>query len=277
MARIWKGSSRGVKHHGSFIQDRRIPLQVQGAEDMFTLISRFLSSITICTTSTNGIDYISAGSNASLVDIDQFLLKSDTLLALETAHKQRQRITSDSIFEDRTEKNLTTTAIGPAHKQYSNINLLCHEPEDYMKHELCTSCHILSIGFFGIRSQAPNLRSQSNPLPNINRDRPKDGGPICPTFTAGHVYTRAFGTTLGAHKNLPLQPMTSFTEHTGGNDYLLNEVIEGIFKSYLLNEDIERIFKSYRAFPELTHSPIFLGDIFEFVVVKRNPGSQSGF
>ncbi|OTA54532.1 hypothetical protein K449DRAFT_439436 [Hypoxylon sp. EC38] len=59
-------------------------------------------------------EYISAGSNASLVGIDQFLLKSDTLLALETAHDLRQRITSDSIFEDPTEKNLTTTGIGPA-------------------------------------------------------------------------------------------------------------------------------------------------------------------
>ncbi|OTA76382.1 hypothetical protein M434DRAFT_383526 [Hypoxylon sp. CO27-5] len=48
-------------------------------------------------------------------------------------------------------------------------------------------------------------------------------------------------------------------------------------ETYDLNEVIERIFKSYRAFPELTHSPIFLGDIFEFVVVKRNPGGQSSF
>ncbi|OTA54527.1 hypothetical protein K449DRAFT_401092 [Hypoxylon sp. EC38] len=48
-------------------------------------------------------------------------------------------------------------------------------------------------------------------------------------------------------------------------------------QTYLLNEDIERIFKSYRAFPELIHSPIFLGDIFEFVVVKRIPGGQSSF
>ncbi|KAI0114219.1 hypothetical protein F4776DRAFT_666882 [Hypoxylon sp. NC0597] len=47
--------------------------------------------------------------------------------------------------------------------------------------------------------------------------------------------------------------------------------------TYVLDEVLEGFLKSYRAFPELTHSPIYLSDMFDFVVVKRKGGGQSGF
>ncbi|KAI0114214.1 hypothetical protein F4776DRAFT_666877 [Hypoxylon sp. NC0597] len=47
--------------------------------------------------------------------------------------------------------------------------------------------------------------------------------------------------------------------------------------TYALNEVLEGFLKSYRAFPELTHSPIYLSDMFDFVVVKRKGGGQSSF
>ncbi|KAI1413493.1 hypothetical protein F5Y13DRAFT_189399 [Hypoxylon sp. FL1857] len=45
---------------------------------------------------------------------------------------------------------------------------------------------------------------------------------------------------------------------------------------YTLENIMEGIMKSYRAFPHLTHAPIYLYDIYDFLVVKRD-GSEAGF
>ncbi|KAI0828789.1 hypothetical protein F5Y06DRAFT_302197 [Hypoxylon sp. FL0890] len=51
----------------------------------------------------------------------------------------------------------------------------------------------------------------------------------------------------------------------------------GTPQMYHLEETIEGIMKSFRAFPHLTHAPIYLLNIFDFVILKRNDNEESGF